>query len=114
MDNYKMEDIEKLIENNLLTPDILKNILKSTTRRIENYDDKDAVKILKYLSSHEVVPEEIKEEINKYLSEYNTYKIDSVENSENKGKESKTKIIVLYSLILVLLVILLFLLARRW
>ncbi len=113
MDNYKMEDIEKLIENNLLTPDILKNILKSTTRRIENYDDKDAVKILKYLSSHEVVPEEIKEEINKYLSEYNTYKIDSVENSENKGKESKIKIIVLYSLILVLLVILLFLLARR-
>lgn len=114
MDNYKMEDIEKLIESNLLTPDILKNILKSTTRRIENYDDKEAVKILKYLSNHEVVPEEIKEEINKYLAEYNTYKIDSVEKNENKGEESKTKIILLYSLIIILSVILLYLLVRRW
>ena len=43
MDNYKLEEVKNIIEKNLLSPDVLKNILKSSTRRIETYGDDEAI-----------------------------------------------------------------------
>lgn len=113
MDNYKLEDVRKLIENNLLSSDVLNNVFKSTTRRIENYDDKEAVKILNYLSNHEAIPKEIKEEINKYLAQYNSYQIDNIEDSEEKQNKNKIRIIILYALIIVFSLILLLIIIKN-
>ena len=77
MDKYKLEEVIMLIKKNLLTPDVLENILKSTTRRIETYDDSEAVEILNYLSNYESIPKEIKEE-NKDLRYFVDLHRDSV------------------------------------
>ena len=52
MDSYSLDEVKNIIDKNLMSPDVLKNILKSSTRRIEIYDDEEAVEILKYLSTN--------------------------------------------------------------
>lgn len=100
MDNYNLDDVKILIDKGLLTTDVLKNILKSTTRRIELYNDNDDVQILKYLSSHDSIPDETKEEINKYLSVYNEHEIDNVED-----KKINYKLIIIYSVLISLILL---------
>lgn len=113
MDNYKLEEVKKIIDENLLSPSVLENILKSTTRRIEIHDDHEAVEILSYLSNHEIVPNETKEEINKFLAQYNSYHVENVE-SINNSTIRKHKIIFLYFfvIILILLAIILYIKSR--
>ena len=112
MDKYKLEEVIMLIKKNLLTPDVLENILKSTTRRIETYDDSEAVEILNYLSNYESIPKEIKEEINKFLAQYETYNVKNVDKNKQQGKERKSKIMVLYIILIVILLLFLFIKLR--
>ena len=105
MDSYKLEEVKKIIEQNLLSPEVLQNILKSTTRRIENYDDNEAVSILNYLSSCDVIPQETKEELNKYLSEYNNYHINTVEKDKDMNNGGNNRLIIIYVLIIILLIV---------
>ena len=37
MDNYSLKEVKMLIEKNLVSPEVFKNILNSTTRRLELY-----------------------------------------------------------------------------
>lgn len=104
MDTYKLEEVKSLIEKNLLSPEVLKNILKSSTRRIENYNDEEALKILKYLSINDMIPTETKDEINKYLSEYNTYHIDEVERDNELSKNKNNRVVVIYVIIILLII----------
>lgn len=112
MDNYKLEEVKRIIEENLLSPDVLSNILKSSTKRIENYDDHEAVEILTYLSTNETIPKDIKEELSKYLAEYNNYHIKEVEKNESFGTNN-TKITIIYVVIIILLIISLYIIIRR-
>ena len=103
MDSYKLEEVKMLIDKNLLTGDILKNILTSSTRRIELYDNEESVDILKYLSKADCVPLETKEEINKFLAEYDSSK--SVEQDKEKIKEEARnwKVVLLYAIVIALI-----------
>ena len=102
MDNYKLEEVKNIIDKNLLSPEVLENILKSTTRRIETYEDKEAIDILEFLSKTDIVPEETKEQIKKYLAEYDTCKIHNNEQLQ-EDKEGINKIMIIYILIIVIL-----------
>ena len=104
MDNYKLEEVKNIIDNNLLTPEVLENILKSTTRRIETYDDNEALDILNYLSKCDTIPDETKEHISKYLAEYDTFKIESNVQLEEK-KIGFNKVMFVYILVIVALIL---------
>lgn len=112
MDNYSLEEVKMLINKNLITPDIFNNILKSTTRRLDLYDDPDDLAILKYLSQSELVPEDAKKEIDKYLSIYNDYNNVSIEKNEiiTKQRRKSVKIVlsIMFALIVICLLIILF------
>ncbi len=103
MDNYKLEEVKNIIENNILSPEVLENILKSSTRRIETYDDEESVEILNYLSKCETIPQETREHINKYLAEYNTFKIESNVKLEEK-KIGFNKVMFAYIIVIVILI----------
>ena len=105
MDNYSFEEVKSLINKNLVTPEVLKNILNSTTRRLELYNDKDDLKILQYLSDSELVPIETKDEINKYLAVYNNYTINNVLQTKEAKEERKPSMIIIFSLIIALFVL---------
>ena len=105
MDNYSLEEVKMLMNKNLVTPEVLKNIFKSTTRRLELYNDKDDLAILQYLSDSELVPSEAKEEINKYLAIYNDYNVKSNENIKQSKEERKPSVILVFSLIVFLIVL---------
>ena len=109
MDNYSLEEVKMLINNNMVTPEIFNNIIKSTTRRIELYNDKDDWAILKYLSKCELVPSSAKEEINKYLTSYNEYnKMNNKKIRKNAPKRRKAVVIILIiALLLIVFCILL-------
>lgn len=113
MDNYKLEEIKNIIDKNLLTPDVLKNILKSTTRRIETYGDENAVEILKYLSMNDVIPLEIKEEINKYLAQCDNYNVENTIKDKVETKNKKINIIIIFLSIVVLSLILIIILTKK-
>ena len=105
MDNYSLEEVKMLMNKNLVTPDVLKNILKSTTRRLELYNDKDDLAILQYLSNSELVPKETKDEIDKYLAIYNDYNIKSNENIKQSKEDRKPSIILIFTVIVFLIVL---------
>ena len=105
MDSYSLEEVKMLIEKNMLTSDILKNILTSCTRRIELYDNSDSLDILKYLKDSSCVPEETKEELSKFLADYNNSKIVEDTKEDIKEKISSWKIILLYSIVITLIVV---------
>ncbi len=109
MDNYTLNEVKMLIDKKMLKPEILNNILKSTTRRIELYDDSDDLEILKYLSNNDSIPKGTKEEINKYLQEYESYNIDKEEKS-NERKSLLNKKVIAVTLVLLLIIILIALL----
>ena len=113
MDNYNLEEVKSLMDKNLITPDVLKNILKSTTRRLELYDDQDDLNILKYLSDSELVPKEAKEEINKYLALYDSYNVNTIEGSKVSKEERKSSVILITIVILLLIIVLIVLLLCR-
>ena len=96
MDNYSLEEVKMLINKNMVTPEIFNNIIKSTTRRIELYNDKDDWEILKYLSKSNLVPEKAKKEINKYLDSYDKYSaMNNKKIKENASKRKKSVITIL-------------------
>lgn len=107
MDNYTLSEVKMLIDKKMMKPEILNNILKSTTRRIELYDDKDDIEILRYLSNNESIPKATKEEIDKYLSEYENYNRDKNKISIEKKNIISKKVIIVYLVILIILIILL-------
>ncbi len=112
MDNYTLNEVKMLIDKKMMKPEILNNILKSTTRRIELYDDKDDIEILRYLSNDESIPKTTKEEIDKYLSEYEKYNINKNEISIERKSIINKKVIIVYSLILIILIVLLLMLQK--
>ncbi len=105
MDNYSLEEVKNIIDKNLMTPDVLKNVLKSSTRRVETYQDSEAVSILNYLSSNNSIPDEIKDEINRYLAQYDNYNVQNTIENDEKSSERKNNIIILFLLIFVLVLI---------
>lgn len=107
MDNYTLNEVKMLIDKKMMKPEILNNILKSTTRRIELYDDKDDLEILKYLKNNETIPKKTKEEIDKYLKEYENYNRDKFELSTKKKTIINKKVIIVYLVILIILIVLL-------
>ena len=46
MDNYTVNEVEKIIQENLLTNDVLTSIIESSIRRIEIFNDKEGIEIL--------------------------------------------------------------------
>ena len=113
MDNYSLEEVKMLMNKNLVTPEVLNNILKSTTRRLELYNDKDDLAILQYLSNSELVPIEAKDEINKYLAIYSDYNIKSSENTKQSKEERKPSIIIIFTIIVFLIVLCVLLLLNK-
>ena len=113
MDNYSLKEVKMLINGNLVTPDVLKNILNSTTRRIELYHDKDDLEILKYLSRSELVPGETKEEIDKYLALYDSYNIKTSESEKESIEQRKGGVILVFSIIVFLIVLFILLLVNK-
>lgn len=106
MDDYKLEEVKTIIEKNLLTPEVLENILKNSTKRIELYNDIEAVEILKYLKSDETVPIKTKEDIDNYLINYKEY---NEESSNNNVEKKNIRIMILYLIILILSIVLVWL-----
>ncbi len=105
MDSYSLDEVKMLIEKNLLTGEILKNILTSCTRRIELYDNSESLDILKYLKDASCVPDETKEELSKFLSEYDNSKMEEDSSQKIKEEISNWKIILLYGLVITLIVV---------
>lgn len=112
MDNYKLNEVKNIIDNNLLEPEVLENILKSSTRRIETYDDQESLDILKYLVTCDIIPRDTKEHINKYLAEYNTCKIENNSKLEEE-RVGFNKIMFMYIMIVILLIVLIIILYLR-
>ncbi len=110
MDSYSLDEIKNIIDENLLTPEVLKNILKSTTRRIEVKGDMSAIEILKYLSNCKSIPDDTKDNINKYLVEYESYLV----KNQKKDEESNNvgRIVLLYLLIVAILAFIVFMVLR--
>ncbi len=104
MDDYSKEEVSMIIEKNLLTADVLQNIMKNAVKRLELYNEYEAVEILRILSEEDIVPDSVKDDINKYLALYDH---DSVNASETKKEEGKkyTRVIILYLLILILTIL---------
>lgn len=113
MDNYSLEDVKKLVEKKLITSDVLKNILESTTRRLELYNDPDDLAILKYLSSCKSVPKTTKSDINKYLSEYDKITVENKLEEKDTIEARKNNIIWFISIIVILIIICVILLIKR-
>ncbi len=103
MDDYRLEEVKTIIENNLLTPEVLENILKNSTKRIELYSDIEAVEILKYLKDNEVVPIKTREDLDKYLINYEEYNKESLNSNVEK---KNIRIMILYLIILILSIVL--------
>ena len=113
MDNYSLEEVKMLINNNMVTPEVFNNILKSTTRRIELYNDRDDWKILKYLSESNVLPENAQKEISKYLNSYDEYcKKMKKENTKRMIQRKKTILVILF-VAFILIAICIFLIANK-
>ncbi len=110
MDYYSLEEVKKIIDNNLLTPEVLRNILKSTTRRIEIKDDLAALDILKFLSKCSIIPEDTRNYIDKYLSEHDSYILKGQKNDEENNSTRRT--ILLYLLIISILAFIIFLVVK--
>ena len=106
MDDYRLEEVKTIIENNLLTPEVLENILKNSTKRIELYNDIEAVEILKYLKSDVTVTIKTKEDIDNYLINYKEY---NEESSNNNVEKKNIRIMILYLIILILSIVLVWL-----
>ena len=104
MDNYKLSEVENIINNNLLSPSVLENILKSCTRRVDTYEDTEALDILRFLSKNEIIPLDTREHINKYLAEYDTCKIENSVKLQEK-RVGFNKIMFIYIIIIILLLI---------
>ena len=113
MDNYDLDEVKMLVEKNLVTPEVLNNILKSTTRRLELYNDQDDLSILRYLSKCELIPEEAKDEINKYLALYNSYHVESSEEAKQTQEDRKGSMILVFTLIVFLIIFCLLLLLNK-
>ena len=105
MDSYKLDEVKMLFDKNLLTTDILKRILESSKRRIELYDDEESIEILKYLNTLDIIPEDIQDEINKYLADYNASIIDNKEKEKIESKVINWRVVFIYSLIISLVIV---------
>lgn len=103
MDNYSLEEVKMLISENKITPEVFKNILKSASRRLELYNDKDDLEILKFLSQNKLVPEKTKKEINKYLLIYD--KANNTNNAITKKNTNRRRITIITILTIALVLI---------
>lgn len=102
MDSYSLDEVKMLIDKDLLTNDVLKNILISSKRRLELYDDSESLNILRFLATNDLIPEEVKEEINKYIAEYNSSTIREKEDEDINNKVINWRVVLVYALIFTL------------
>ena len=109
MDNYSLKEVKMLIDNNMVTPEIFNNIIKSTTRRIELYNDKDDWEILKYLSKCSLVPIEAQKEINKYLDSYDKYRANYNKKRKETSYQRKKSVLVILIIVILLIFLCIFL-----
>ena len=109
MDNYSLEEVKMLINNNMVTPEIFNNIIKSTTRRIELYNDKDDWEILKYLSKSKLVPEKAQKEIDKYLDSYDKYNALNNKKIKENASSRRKSVITILIIVAILIAICIFL-----
>lgn len=79
MDNYELEEVKMIIQEERLSSNILKSILENSTRRIEIYDDEESYEILKYILNTAQINQDTKDEIEKYL---NRCSKDAIEKEE--------------------------------
>lgn len=87
MDNYDLEEVKMIIQEERLSSNILKSILENTTRRIEIYADEESYEILKYILNEAQIDTDTKEEIEKYL---NRCKNDTVESIQTEEENEST------------------------
>ena len=92
MDSFTIEEVKNLVKSNLISENILNNILDSTIRKIELYNDDDSIEILKYLKEIEIVPISFKKEIELFLSKHEK----RTEYLEQLEDESNNKQYVIY------------------
>ncbi len=88
MDNYTVNEVEKIIQENLLTNDVLTSIIESSIRRIEIFNDKEGIEILNFLKNDKKISLNIKNDIDKFLNNYQnnlSYISDSYSTSESKS-----------------------------
>lgn len=107
MDNYTLNDIKNLLENNMLDSEMLKHIFENTTRRIDLYDDNESIEILKLLSNEDAIPEGTKKEINKYLDKYFEFRENELKQNEEKIEKVDSKIVAIYVVLSVIIIALL-------
>lgn len=112
MDNYSLEEVKMLIDKNMVTPEIFNNILTSTTRRLELYNDQDDLAILKYLSQSEVVPSNIKKDIDTYLMSYKEYNIKASKKIRKYASQRKKTVVAILLVIAVLIIFCIFLIIK--
>lgn len=82
MDNFTMKEVERIVNDGLLSAEILHSIFESTTRKIEMYNDVESINILKYLEGENSIPEEVRFEIRDFLYNYDKYKSSLVSNDD--------------------------------
>ena len=109
MDNYSFDEVKMLIDNNMISPEIFNNIIKSTAKRIELYNDKDDWKILKYLSQSKLIPKDAKKEIAKYLDSYDKYNALNQKRMKKQAGERKKSIIIFLIIVAFLIALCVFL-----
>lgn len=105
MDNYSLEEVKKIIEEERLTGDILHSIIESTTRKINLSNDYESLEILKYISDKAKIPDDVKEEISSYLEKYKSARVDDIKPFEVDNKKYFISIIVSLVVIVILLLI---------
>lgn len=107
MDNYTLGDIKNLLKNNMLDSEMLTHIFENTTRRIDLYDDNESIEILKLLSKEELIPEETKNEITKYLNNYFKFRKNELKQNEEKIEKVDSKIVAIYAVLSAIIIALL-------
>ena len=82
MDNYSLDEVKNIIENDNLSAYMLRSMLDNAIRRIELYSDEESIEILEYILKNAVISLEVKEEISKYLTNLSLEK-ESICNNRN-------------------------------
>ncbi len=105
MDNYSLEEVKKIVEEERLSSNILHSIIESTTRKINLSDDCESLEILEYINDKAKIPDDVKKEISSYLDKYKSARVDSVKPFEIDNKKYFISIIVSLVVIVILVLI---------
>lgn len=102
MDNYDLEEVKMIIQEERMSSNILKSILENTTRRIEIYDDEESFDILKYILENANIDLDTKQEIEKYLNKCSDI-IERDEELETTSSSNLPWIFIVSGIIFILL-----------